>query len=135
MIKITMTVDNWIGAISKNMTLENAEWSDIEGATRMLNQSPYSQLVLRRGDGAELLLGGGNGEYVLSISETEDKIANLVDDAKRGQPKTKVITGGQAGLFPAHYVVGLGVVLDALRGFIEEGRPIPRLTWEVQPLA
>jgi hypothetical protein len=130
MIKLTLITDDWRGAISKTSTVENAEWAEIEPAVLRLNQAQYTQVLLRRGDGAELLLGGGRGQYQLSIGEGDDAFANLVDDARRMMPKTKLVTGGQVGLFPAHYVVGLDAVLAAIRGFIEEGRAVPTLAWE-----
>jgi len=105
---------------------------------RQLDGRAYTQVVLE-GDGKALLIGGGNdGRYnvVLAVN-IDEAFYNLLNpaacaDTELANTELKVVTGGQAGLFPTRQCVDLETTLKAAAVFFDTGKMAQDLVWERQ---
>lgn len=124
--------DKWTGNINngESIDLSSADFSIVLEKFTQLNQKEFTQLILG-GDNDYLIVGGGNGHYVCTFSTRDnDEFYNLVSEAATEDDDIDVVTGGQAGTFPAAIVVDKDAVLHALKYYFKNQKMSPDLRWE-----
>jgi hypothetical protein len=102
-------------------------------AVKSLDGRTTTQVVLE-GDDKALLIGGGNdGRYnvVLAVN-IDEAFFNLLNSHGSPDREVRIVTGGQAGLFPETQSVSLEAVLKAATYFFDSGGMNPNLAWEQQ---
>jgi hypothetical protein len=97
----------------------------VMNAVGRLNGIDRTLVSIRTSDG-DILVGGGCGEYVVTM-DFLDKVVNIVDPARDVDDFTEVTVGGQVVDYPSIYVVPLRSVELALREFLlGDGSKVPR---------
>ncbi|HEY6345535.1 MAG TPA: Imm1 family immunity protein [Bryobacteraceae bacterium] len=126
-----IVADNWKGAKNTNQKYTCRNVGDAIEAIERLNGRNFTQVVLK-GKDAALIVGGGNGgRYSVELALGEDKdFYTLVNPKTTGDQDVTIVTGGQAGAFPANQCVSLAFVLKAVEDFFVHGQPSSALTWE-----
>ena len=128
-----MILCEWQGPHLDQQVVPNPTLEQVEAAVVRLNNARFNDLYLEPEDaepGKWLCVGGGNGRYVLSGAEGEERYPTLVDPARPAEPAVTLVVGGQEGMYPANRVHALDTALDALRDFWTTGRfESEALTW------
>ena len=110
--------------------IPNATWEQAEAAIRSLDETELTALTLERPDHSNVLVGGGNGRYILCITTVDERLVALSDTAKADRESEELVAGGQPGQYPSHLVVDdLETVLQAARTYFETGSPDRSLSW------
>src|SRR5262249_25004042 len=72
--------------------------------------------------GTYLCVGGGNGRYILTGAiEIDKEFPTLVESDRPADPVQELVVGGQAGMYPANWIVSLETALRAARAFYDAG--------------
>lgn len=127
-----MVTDNWTNSWnSGSEETTNPSLQQVIESIRGLDGAVRTQ-VLVEADGSVLAIGGGNeGRFSVQIIVGRDEMFyTLVDPAKRSDQDVKIVTGGQAGLFPENQAVGINSVIESAREFFVSGNPSPSLKWQ-----
>ncbi len=92
-------------------------------------------LVMLRNDGdANLVVGGGqSGKYVVYATFDNRSFQILARDLE-SESMITVNAGGQAGEYPARWVVGISDAMQAALRFALDGVLDPSLIWETRSL-
>lgn len=116
--------------VDSGVTIENATWEQAEAAIRSLDETEFTALTVERPDRSNVLVGGGNGRYILCITTVDERLVALADAAKAADEAEELVAGGQPGQYPSHLVVDdLDTVLRAARTYFETGSPDRSLSW------
>lgn len=96
-----------------------------------LDQSASSLIVIEPPTGQALLLvGGGLGQYVVTYVEPDQRSAVVVDRSAEPDGEIQVVAGGQAGNYPARWVVSHATAVQAATTFSQTGGLASELSWE-----
>jgi hypothetical protein len=117
--------------VDSGETIQNATWEQAETAIRSLDETEFTALTVERPDRSNVLVGGGNGRYILCITTVDERLVALADEAKAAHGEAEeLVAGGQPGRYPSHLVVDdLDTVLQAARTYFETGSPDSSLCW------
>jgi xanthine/CO dehydrogenase XdhC/CoxF family maturation factor len=116
--------------VDSGETIENATWEQAEAAIRSLDASRVTALTVERPDRSNVLVGGGNGRYILCITTADERLVALANEAKADGTAEELVAGGQPGQYPSRLVVDdLDTVLRAARTYFETGTPDSGLSW------
>src|SRR5262245_10382705 len=120
-----LTVCEWHGAGKTDHEIPKPSWADVEQAIRALDGSARNDLYLQpdhSDPGTYLCVGGGSGRYILTGAiDIDREFPTLVDSGRPATPQEAIVLGGQEGLYPANWVVGLEGALSAARAFYDAG--------------
>jgi len=128
-----LSVDKRVGARDEGGSKPCENVKSAIDAVRSLDGRVTTQVVLE-GDNKALLIGGGNdGRYnvVLAVN-IDESFFNLVNSQGSPDREVRIVTGGQAGLFPETQSVSLETVIEAATYFFDSGGMAPDLVWEEQ---
>jgi hypothetical protein len=96
-----------------------------------LDQSTSSLIVIEPPTGESVLLvGGGLGQYVVTYVEPDQRSAVVVDRSADPDIEIRVVAGGQAGNYPARWVVSRATAVQAATAFSQTGSRAAELLWE-----
>jgi hypothetical protein len=119
----------WEGVRNLESVRENPAPLDVAQAIRRLDQRRHT-LVARETDGeAHMLVGGGNGEYVVSATLDGLSFLNLVTTPVH-QKEVRVVVGGQEGPYASELIIAQDATLKAALTFTERGQLDPSFRWE-----
>ncbi len=107
--------------------------NDVLDAIRRLDGETYTVISLEGDDGStRMTIGGGNnGFYNVFIAMDIDlEFHNLLNKNAMPDLQIMLVTGGQAGNFPATHCVDLIVTIQAAVAFFDSGKPATNLDWE-----
>jgi hypothetical protein len=107
----------------------------IEAAIRQLDGRRRTAIGLDVDDVAYMGIAGGNdGKYIVFATYDNEQFFNLTLPGAPFPPEAMVrlVTGGQAGDFPANRCLDVEVALRAAKTFAVDGTLDPSLTWERQ---
>ncbi len=124
-----LTIDSWNGRSVEDTTVRNPTWNDVKVTIDMLDADRHTLVFASENEGAELLIGGGKGQYVVSIAMTEDDLFTLLS-SEEFEGTIQLKTGGQVCNYPATEVVGYDAVICAADFFYRNARPAPQLVWK-----
>ena len=119
-----LRVCEWSGNRMKETTVDAPSWARVEKAIRALNGEGLNDLYLQPESNESetyLCVGGGAGRYVVSGSIRNEEFPTLVNETKHELETVTLTVGGQAGDYPANWVVDLPTALAAARDFFEVG--------------
>ncbi|HYO58157.1 Imm1 family immunity protein [Archangium sp.] len=119
----------WEGVRNLECVRENPDPLDVAQAIRRLDQRRHTLVALEADSEAHMLVGGGNGDYVISATLDGLTFLNLVT-APVHQRDVKVVVGGQDGLYAPHLIIAQDAALKAALTFTERGQLDPRFRWE-----
>lgn len=118
-----MTICEWTAGSRHDAEVRDPSWDEIARAIRALDGAARNDLYLcpdADDPGTYLCVGGGDGRYVVAGAIAIDsEFPTLVDADRPATPMEVVVVGGQAGRYPANWVVGLDAALAAARAFYD----------------
>lgn len=125
-----LTTENRIDIVDSGETIEHATWAQAEAAIRSLDETHLTALTVERPDRSNVLVGGGNGRYILCITTADARLVALADEGKTDGAAEELVAGGQTGHYPSRLVVDdIDTVLQAARTYFETGSADESLSW------
>ena len=125
-----LTVDEYgKGNINRRTEIRQPAWEDLERAITSLDGGKRSSLAFSTDNGAVLAVGGGNGQYHVSITLPSGDTPVVVTDTQDASECT-IIIGGVRTPLPARMIVRLPAALEAARFFYHNGGQSPNVSWE-----
>lgn len=121
----------WEGVRNLECVRENPEPLDVAQAIRRLDQRRHTLVALETDSEAHMLVGGGNGDYVVSATLEGLTFSNLITVPVH-QGEVKMVVGGQEGFYAPHLIIARDAALEAALTFTERGQLDPRFRWEPQ---
>jgi hypothetical protein len=118
----TLTTSVWLDTECKTNECSNPTWAEVADAICALDGRSINDVYLTpTGEDPEtyLCIGGGDGRYIVSGSVKNERFPTLIDETRLETPQEEIVCGGQAGLFPANWVVDLQRALRAAQDFYE----------------
>ena len=126
----SLIADRWTGNSLTEDRWENPSIEVVEEAIRHLDQRTHTNVTVDGNDWWFIMIGGGDGRYVVSIeNQMTGKVFDLMAETRSGEEQVALVTGGQRGLFDPRLVTDLDSALRAARRFVDDGLPDPTLTW------
>lgn len=126
---VVLTWDEWVGDRDLGDSISGVDWLAIESALDRLDGRRWTQLAIESSqvEPRTLLIGGGAGDYVVSyISDDENyTLANMCTVLG----ELRLVTGGQAGIFPRSIVVDRDAAARAARHFFQLESMDSSLNW------
>jgi len=119
----------WEGVRNLESVRDNPAPLDVAHAIQRLDQRRHTLVALETDGEAHMLVGGGNGEYVVSATLDGLTFFNLVT-APAHQKDVRVVVGGQEGLYASHLLIAQDATLKAALTFTERGKLDPSFRWE-----
>lgn len=126
---LDLTKDKWLGNKSQDVLIDKPNWCQIETAIRELDGANHTLVTLGADEETYMSIGGGAGEYIVTVTFDSLNFYILLDLAKSNNIE-KLVVGGQHGNFPANQCVDLLRCLLAARTFALEGKLDELLTWQ-----
>jgi hypothetical protein len=122
--------DKWDKVNNLSGETEVISFVEIEKLIQQLDQSIHTQVILNSKENY-LLIGGGNGQYIVSfvVGNDEDFYTLINKDKRDIDEEITVVTGGQAGSFPEKIVVNYTAVIEASHYYFEHLDKSPNLQW------
>ncbi len=124
-----LSLDHWSGMSCQSLEVAYPRMQQIVADMARLDARHHTLLSLA-GEGATLLIGGGNGQYVVVHFDDDDASRTLVDRSRDGGAIVPLTVGGQESDFPSRQVVDEALALRAMAAFFVDGRPDAGLDWE-----
>jgi hypothetical protein len=125
-----MIADEWHGVRNHEHELENPPMEAIEHAVAALDASVRTLIVLEVGQGeAHMAVGGGNGNYVVYMTDDNIRFQQLTSDELDDGSKVLLCAGGQEGEYAKRFIVGLDAALRAVRYYARKAGADPSLQW------
>lgn len=109
--------DKWSGVLNHEWRIDPATQPALDEALNKLDARNFTMLTLQGKGETHLVVGGGDGRYVVCVSLAKDEFWNLLSlDPAEGV--VLLNAGGQEGEFPARQVVGMKQARDAAQFFL-----------------
>ena len=123
--------DVWDGPLSQEPKVLNPTWKDVETAIQRLDANRYTMTYLLADEGLQLLIGGGNGQFVMTVILDEDRHLTAKDENKP-IGKIELTVGGQTGIYDSQIVWDLQTTLECARLFWQDNTLHPSVTWSAE---
>jgi hypothetical protein len=120
--------DDWKGPVYDEHEVENPDWERVESAIRDLDADRRTMVRLVANNGQELLLGGGNGQFVVTAMLDDDNHVSARDET-RPTAEIELTVGGQTGVYSGQMVWDIDTALRAAKTFWQDNTLDPQLTW------
>jgi hypothetical protein len=130
MTAVTRLIEEcWEGVRNLECVRDNPTSLDVTQAIRRLDQRRHTLVALETDGEAHMLVGGGNGEYIVSATLDGLTFLNLVTTPVH-QEEVRVVVGGQEGLYASELIIAQDATLEAALTFTERGQLAPSFRWE-----
>jgi hypothetical protein len=126
-----MTVDLWCGIKCKEELVCNPSVEQFEHALQGLDGNKRTLLCVESAKGPQLVVGGGDGGYVVYIAFSDMEFWNLLSDIESDE-RVLITAGGQQGDYPLSRVVERQRAYQAGIAFLRHGSLAEELKWEKQ---
>jgi hypothetical protein len=104
---------------------------EVEQAVEDLDGVELNDLYLRTADPQTFMgIGGGGGRYMVTICESGQRIAQLINSDDPSDVPEHIMCGGQQTTFPRRHLVDQQTALTAAVHFLTDAAADPALTWE-----
>jgi hypothetical protein len=113
----------WVGAECHENSKANPGWQTVEAAIRRLDQASWQEVYLHPVEADKstwLSVAGGNGKYLVTGSARDEWFPTYAKGPDTGA-KALLTVGGQAGEYPANWLVSIEEALAVARSFFEAG--------------
>lgn len=108
--------------------ITNPSWEQIEAAIRALDANRYTLVSLTAGNAGTLLIGGGNGQYILTAFFEDDRHLTA-RKSEANSSDVELTVGGQTGNYSSNEIWPLDTAIHAARQFVESGTLDNILEW------
>lgn len=123
-----LTYDSQRDRRANLQTIVNPTWAEVEQAIRRLDAALHTEVVLI--GAGHLSVGGGGGQYFVSIFTDDERSLVLVDSSKPEGETTYLVSAGQKVALRAREVTDIALALKAARTFHARGTADDALVWE-----
>ena len=123
-----LSIDDRSDPVADDEVVESASWDQVESAIRSLDGKRRTMVTVEQDEIRNLAVGGGDGRYLVTITEPDDEFRTLYEPGK-GEDPVPLVTGGQLGEHPGRTVVDLDTALTAARTYFDTGALDPSLSW------
>ena len=120
--------DEWEGVLCKELKVPNPTWDEVEAAIRRLDANRYTIACLVAPDQRHLLIGGGTGQFVMTVGLDEDRHLTAQDENKPSG-EVELTVGGQTGNYDNRTIWDMITVLKCARLFWQDNELHPSVTW------
>jgi len=127
-----ISADHWSGVQNDEEAIESPSVNDLFRLIKVLNAKDRTLLCLGGQHGSYMAIGGGNRQYVVYISDSNQQLWNLIAEGAEAKLAETLIVGGQDGDYPARQIVGEEIATKAAESFFLKGERDPSLQWELQ---
>jgi len=129
--------DLWDGEICEEGCIDRPKLSDVEGIILAMDARRRTIVTLYKGDDDILVVGGGDGRYVVYMADSEGRYWNLISGAFASgdllaTDRVLLNAGGQEGDFPIYQIVNRSQAIQAITAFYREGLRDESQRWECQ---
>jgi hypothetical protein len=104
-------------------------WQEIEKVIQELDGKHRTLVTLETDGEAHLAIGGGPDKFVVYLTFDNEVFYYLCGFAKSNLEESLVV-GGQEGLYPAKFCVGIDLILQVAKIFAEFGTMDQTVVWE-----
>ena len=113
-----------------NEVLHSAKnWQEIEKVIKELDGKHRTLVTLETDGEAHLAIGGGPDKFIVYLTFDNEVFYYLCGFAKSNLEESLVV-GGQEGLYPAKFCVGIDLILQVSKIFAEFGTMDQTVVWE-----
>ena len=127
-----LVICEWHDARTTDREVHRPAWADVERAIRDLDGRVRNDVYLHPDKSdleTYLCIGGGDGRYVVTGAIDNREFPTFVDSARDGLPGQSLVVGGQAGTFPANWIVDLETTLRVVRAFYDARGFVCGISW------
>ncbi len=124
-----LSLDYWLDGDCVERSITNPSFDDVKACIDDLNANDRTITSLSGLDGSEMVIGGGNGRYVVYTSIFDGSMWNLFS-SEMESGRELLVAGGQEGDYDSRQIVGYDAVLMAVKGFYKDGGRDSSLLWE-----
>lgn len=110
-------IDDRIANLGSDVELECQGHEEAIAALGMLNGQEHTLLSIERADGWQLCVGGGAGNFIVTLSSKDDDNFTLLNTNGDGGDFVELCAGGQFSDYPTNIVVGRAEASSAIRHF------------------
>jgi Immunity protein Imm1 len=122
--------DLWQGNQDHGDVVVVTDWVQVQGAIAALDGRSHTLVMLEAEGETHMAIGGGGATgYIAYVTFDNEVFEYLVDRDCVGKGRVAIVVGGQEGNYSQRYAVGLALVLEAARLFVEAGE-VDRSVWE-----
>lgn len=135
--------DEWAAEVVRpgylHREIAHPDWAQIEAAIRALDGDARTEVALgasneNPADTPHMMIGGGNeGRYIVYATYDGRRLFDLLRagaGSNTDDEDTKVVAGGQEGIYHAREVVDLATALAAAQAFALDGELASGLNWD-----
>ena len=110
------------------MKISNPSWEQIETAIQALEGQRHTLVGLTAGDAGTLLIGGGNGQYIITALFGNNSHLTA-GKSEADSIDVELTVGGQTGIYSSNKIWPLDIALQAARQFVDTGSLDSNLEW------
>ena len=104
-------------------------WQEIEKVIRELDGKHRTLVTLETDGEAHLAIGGGPDKFIVYLTFDNEVFYYLCGFAKLNLEES-LLVGGQEGLYPAKFCVGIDLIVQVAKTFAEFGTMDQTVVWE-----
>ena len=112
-----LTIDNRKANKGSHTEHVNATYDFANLLMNSLDGTNHTLLVLEREDKWQMMIGGGNERYVVTLSSQKDENYVLENLVANGKAEVELCAGGQVGYYPDNIVVDVCCAREAIGKF------------------
>jgi hypothetical protein len=129
-----VSAPRWRGGSYKEKEKDNPSWEEVEDAVRALNADDLNDLYLEGPDKARMVVGGGSGQYIVSVDVPDDQVGvkhfSVLNPQGTDEETIDLVVGGQLADWPTKWVVDLDTALSVARSYYRDGTLDSSAEWE-----
>ena len=125
-----LVTDTWNGRSVEETGKESPSWDDVVAAIKGLDADKRTLVAADGWGETQMLIGGGAGKYVVSVSTSDEEQFTLINCNVKGSDRVLLNAGGQTGNFPSQEIVDYETAIQAANWFYEHNEPAPQLVWK-----
>jgi hypothetical protein len=122
--------DLWQGNQDYGDLVAVTDWEQVQRSIAALDGRSRTLVMLAAAETHMAIGGGGATGYIAYVTFDNEVFEYLVDRDCVGKGRVAIVVGGQEGNYSQRYAVGLALVLESARLFVEKGE-VDRLAWEM----
>lgn len=128
---LTMSRDSLEGNPQDEISTSDPTWPQVRSAIDSLDAKHSTLLEIEASASSQMLIGGGNGSYVISVALEEGKVFDLISPDADPDQYLLLKVGGQNGNYPRRNISDHETTLKAARWYLDHAGLEPSLAWEV----
>ena len=125
----TLYWDLWNGPSLEEFEVPNPSWDQVKSAIDRLDADTQTAVAIEVSEESQMLIGGGDGKFLVSCCVSEDEWLALVDNRADSTQKIHLRACGQVGCYPLNEICDYSSTIKAARWYFEHSTLDPSLDW------